>query len=242
LPLRAGAALLEPLGAEDGGRQRERRVGEGRSQLVGLEVRWLLLKETSMSLDVIFATIVGVLAGLAVIGALAFALVWEWCAIRRTLAANGVSRPTSRLARPYGAEDPRAAVMKTAARWLLVGWLVAALVLLGIDGRLPEFLVGATSGSLLLLALGALVRQQLAPSRHNRPPLPDRYRVASDLAEPIAAVVAAAERKATAGRQPPPAEVRHEHWDQGAATAAHRWRIGPMRAPTPPAWSRLACS
>jgi hypothetical protein len=39
-----------------------------------------------MSLDVIFAAAVGVLAGLAVVGALAFALVWEWCAIRRTLA------------------------------------------------------------------------------------------------------------------------------------------------------------
>jgi hypothetical protein len=41
-----------------------------------------------MSLDVIFATVVGVLAGLAVIGALAFVLVWEWCAIQRTLAAR----------------------------------------------------------------------------------------------------------------------------------------------------------
>jgi hypothetical protein len=41
-----------------------------------------------MSLDVVFAYVVGVLAGLAVIGALAFALVWEWCAIRRTLAAH----------------------------------------------------------------------------------------------------------------------------------------------------------
>jgi hypothetical protein len=41
-----------------------------------------------MSLDVVFASVVGVLAGLAVIGALAFALVWEWCAIRRTLAAD----------------------------------------------------------------------------------------------------------------------------------------------------------
>jgi hypothetical protein len=41
-----------------------------------------------MSLDVIIATLVGVLAGLAVIGALAFALVWEWCAIRRTLATH----------------------------------------------------------------------------------------------------------------------------------------------------------
>lgn len=63
--------------------------------------------------------------------------------------------------------------MRTAARWLLVGWLVAALVLLGIDGRLPELLAGAESGSLLLLGLGVLVRQQLAPSRYNRPPLPD---------------------------------------------------------------------
>jgi hypothetical protein len=41
-----------------------------------------------VDLDVIFAYVVGVLAGLAVIGALAFALVWEWCAIRRTLAAH----------------------------------------------------------------------------------------------------------------------------------------------------------
>jgi hypothetical protein len=41
-----------------------------------------------MSLDVIFAYVVGVLAALAVIGALAVALVWEWCAIRRTLAAR----------------------------------------------------------------------------------------------------------------------------------------------------------
>ena len=39
-----------------------------------------------MSLDAIFATVVGVLAGLAVIGALMFALVWKWCAIRRALA------------------------------------------------------------------------------------------------------------------------------------------------------------
>jgi hypothetical protein len=41
-----------------------------------------------MSLDVVFAYVVGVLAGLAVIGGLAFVLVWEWCAIRRTLAAH----------------------------------------------------------------------------------------------------------------------------------------------------------
>jgi hypothetical protein len=38
-----------------------------------------------MSVDVMFATVVGVLAGLAVVGALVFVLVWEWCAIRRIL-------------------------------------------------------------------------------------------------------------------------------------------------------------
>ncbi len=41
-----------------------------------------------MSLDVIFAYVVGVLVALAVIGELAFALVWEWCAIRRTLVVH----------------------------------------------------------------------------------------------------------------------------------------------------------
>ena len=46
-----------------------------------------------MSLDVIFAYVVGVLAALAVIGALAFALVWEWCAIRRPLAAHRCRAP-----------------------------------------------------------------------------------------------------------------------------------------------------
>jgi transketolase C-terminal domain/subunit len=50
-----------------------------------------------MSLDVIFAAVVGVLAGLAVIGALVFVLVWEWYAIRRTLANHRQSteRPES---------------------------------------------------------------------------------------------------------------------------------------------------
>ena len=40
------------------------------------------------SLEVIFAAVVGVLAGLATVGALVFAVVWEWCAIRRTLDAH----------------------------------------------------------------------------------------------------------------------------------------------------------
>jgi hypothetical protein len=48
-----------------------------------------------VSLDVMFATVVGVLAGLAVIGALVFALVWEWCAIRRTLATHRYPAPPS---------------------------------------------------------------------------------------------------------------------------------------------------
>ncbi len=94
--------------------------------------------------------------------------------------------------------------MRTAGRFLLVGWLVAVLGLLGMDGRLPEFLAGAASGSLLVLGLWSLVRQQLAPSRYNRPSMPERYRVADDLRQPIAAVVAAAEQEAItapAGRQ-----------------------------------------
>jgi hypothetical protein len=46
-----------------------------------------------VDLDVIFAYVVGVLAGLAVIGLLVFVLVWEWCAIRRTLAAHRRQAP-----------------------------------------------------------------------------------------------------------------------------------------------------
>jgi hypothetical protein len=43
---------------------------------------------TMPSLDMIFAYVVGVLAAVAVVGALVYAVVWEWCAIRRTLAAH----------------------------------------------------------------------------------------------------------------------------------------------------------
>jgi hypothetical protein len=91
--------------------------------------------------------------------------------------------------------------MRTVGRWLLVGWLLIALALLGRDGRLPEFLAGALSGSLLALGVSALVRQQLAPSRYNRPALPERYRVADDLRQPIAVVVAVAEAEASLGRR-----------------------------------------
>ena len=40
-----------------------------------------------MQLDVLCASTVGVLASLAVLGALALVIVWEWCAIRLTLHA-----------------------------------------------------------------------------------------------------------------------------------------------------------
>jgi hypothetical protein len=59
------------------------------------------------------------------------------------------------------------------------------------------------AGSLLVLGVDALVRQQLAPSRYCRPPLAERYRVADDLAEPLAVVVAAAERDASTLRSSP---------------------------------------
>jgi hypothetical protein len=45
------------------------------------------------TLEVIFGTVVVALAALAVIGALAFAVVWEVCAIRRTLTDHRDSRP-----------------------------------------------------------------------------------------------------------------------------------------------------
>jgi hypothetical protein len=41
-----------------------------------------------------------------------------------------------------------------------------------------------------------LVRQQLAPSRYNRPVVPERYRLADDLRQPLAAMVAVAEQEA----------------------------------------------
>ena len=79
---------------------------------------------------------------------------------------------------------------------LLAGWLLAALLVLGIDGRLLAFLAWVLPGSLLALGLDALVRQQRAPSPYDLPILPERYRVADDLRRPLAGVVAAAEQEA----------------------------------------------
>lgn len=85
-----------------------------------------------------------------------------------------------------------------------IGLLVALLLLLAHDGHLPQFLAGAISGSLLVLGVGSLARQQRAPSRYNGPSLPERYRVADDLREPIAVVVVAvAEAEVSTGQQAP---------------------------------------
>jgi hypothetical protein len=95
--------------------------------------------------------------------------------------------------------------MRTVVRWLVAGWLLAALGVLGIDGHLPDFVAWTVPISLLALALAALVRQQHAPSILDRSPMPQqRYRVADDLRRPLAEVVAVAEQEATAGlRQAP---------------------------------------
>jgi hypothetical protein len=84
---------------------------------------------------------------------------------------------------------------------LLAGWLLAALLVLGIDGRLPAFLAWVLPGSLLVLGVDALVRQQRAPSPYTQPSLPERYRVADDLRRPLAEVVAVAEAEASARHQ-----------------------------------------
>jgi hypothetical protein len=87
---------------------------------------------------------------------------------------------------------------------LLIGWLAPALLVLGIDGRLPAFLAWVVPGSLLVLGVDALVRQQRAPSPYTQPSLPQRYRVADDLRRPLAEVVAVAEQEAITAptRQP----------------------------------------
>jgi hypothetical protein len=45
------------------------------------------------SIETIFGTVVVVLAAVAVVGALVYVVVWEVCAIRRTLAAYRVDQP-----------------------------------------------------------------------------------------------------------------------------------------------------
>ena len=87
-----------------------------------------------------------------------------------------------------------------AALLVVVAWLLAAVVLLAAQGMLIPWLLAGAASAAALLVLRALVRQQRAPSicdQPIRPPLPDRYRVADDLGQPITTVVAVAEAEAT---------------------------------------------
>jgi hypothetical protein len=82
---------------------------------------------------------------------------------------------------------------------LVVAWLLAAVTLLAARGMLVPWLLAAAAGSTAVLVLRALVRQQRTPSILDQPPLPQRYRVADDLQQPLSAVVAAAEQEAAPG-------------------------------------------
>jgi hypothetical protein len=106
--------------------------------------------------------------------------------------------------------------MRTAGRWLVIGWLAAALILLALDGRLTIFLGWTIPGSLLGLGVGALVRQQHAPS----PPRP---------ATPTTPL--------RSGRRPPPAagrrgrrSRRRRHHSVPAASAGSTANEPPMAA------------
>jgi threonine/homoserine/homoserine lactone efflux protein len=83
-----------------------------------------------------------------------------------------------------------------AAMFMVVAWLLAAVVLLAAQGMLLAYLGAAGAATLVWFALRALVRQQRAPSMLDRPPLPERYRVADDLRRPLDVVVAVAEQEA----------------------------------------------
>ena len=83
-----------------------------------------------------------------------------------------------------------------AAMLVVVAWLLAAVVLLAAQGMLVPYLLAVGAATLAGLGLRALVRQQRALSMLERPPVPERYRVADDVARPLADVVAAAEREA----------------------------------------------
>jgi len=81
------------------------------------------------------------------------------------------------------------------AMFVVVAWLLAAVVLLAAQGVLLYVEVTGVA-TLVWLGLRALVRQQRAPSMLERPPLPERYRVADDLRRPLDDVVAVAEQEA----------------------------------------------
>lgn len=81
-----------------------------------------------------------------------FVIVWEVCVIRRPGRPSPPYRATRDvLAGPRHREHPRAAAMRTVGRWLVAGWLLTALGVLGIDGRLPGFPAWTAPISLLAL-------------------------------------------------------------------------------------------
>ena len=83
-----------------------------------------------------------------------------------------------------------------AAVWLVVAWLLTAVALLAAQGALVPFLAAVVPASAVVLVLRALICQQRAPSLCDRPLVPERYRVADDLTQPITVVVEAAEAEA----------------------------------------------
>jgi hypothetical protein len=83
-----------------------------------------------------------------------------------------------------------------AALFLVVAWLLAAVALLAIQGMLLAWVGVAGAASLVGLGLRALHRQQRRPSILDRPRVPERYRVADDLTQPLEVVVAVAEAEA----------------------------------------------
>jgi len=83
-----------------------------------------------------------------------------------------------------------------AALFLVLSWLLAAVALLAIQGMLLAWAGAAGAASLVGLGLRALVRQQRSPSLLDRPRVPERYRVADDLTQPLEVVVAVAEAEA----------------------------------------------
>jgi threonine/homoserine/homoserine lactone efflux protein len=82
------------------------------------------------------------------------------------------------------------------AIFVVVAWLLVAVVLLAAQGILLAYVGITGAATLVWLGLRALVRQQRAPSMLDRPPLPERYRVADDLRRPLEDVVTMAEQEA----------------------------------------------
>jgi hypothetical protein len=83
-----------------------------------------------------------------------------------------------------------------AAVFLVLSWLLAAVALLAIQGMLLAWVGVAGAASVVGLGLRGLHRQQRRPSILDRPRVPERYRVADDLTQPLEVVVAVAEAEA----------------------------------------------